>query len=183
MLSYLIYRKADTELRKNDESIRLESARASAPGDLKDSILPQGKSFEDSANIFSLWYMSFLNNLLRTGTQHTLLHSDLGPINKTDSCADVEKRFEHFWEIERKKPLQDQSLWLVLWRTCGWGMVIEFFLLYLLYGGILFGPPLILNELVSFLQGTKTLSTGLLWLLIVLIFVLPMTGTLKFYVF
>mmetsp|Transcript_13658 Transcript_13658/g.13206 ORF Transcript_13658/g.13206 Transcript_13658/m.13206 type:complete len:1517 (+) Transcript_13658:272-4822(+) len=162
---------------KNEEFVQLETARSAAPGNLKHAVLPKGTSAEDQANFFTLWFMSYLNPVLTIGSKHTLLHEELGPISKRDSCEDVEKRFEHFWEIERAKPLKEQSLWLVLWRMVGWFGVWQFFLLYLIYGGITFGPVLILNALVQYIQGTgPDLSTGLLWFLVAMIFALPMTG-------
>lgn len=165
---------------KNEEIEQLEEARSAASGNLKEAVLPKGTSAEDQANVFSLWYMSYLNNILRIGSKHTLLHAELGPISKRDSCADIEERFERFWEIERAKPLKEQSLWLVLWRMVGWGSVWEFFLLYLLYGGITFGPVLILNALVQYVQGTgPPLSTGLIWFLVAMLFALPMTGIFR----
>jgi hypothetical protein len=55
----------------------------------------------------------YLDPLLKLGSSRTLLHSDLGCINEKDKCANVQIIFDKHWEIERKKPLKKQSLWLV----------------------------------------------------------------------
>jgi hypothetical protein len=57
--------------------------------------------------------MLYLDPLLKLGSSRTLLHSDLGFINKEDKCSNVQIVFDKHWEIERKKPLNKQSLWLV----------------------------------------------------------------------
>ena len=89
------------------------------------TLLPVGISAEDKAGILSSWSMSFMNQILRTGDKQTLLHADLGPINYDDKCSNIQVHFDNFWAIESSKPLKDQSLWLVLWRTVGWWKVLS----------------------------------------------------------
>jgi hypothetical protein len=55
----------------------------------------------------------YLDPLFKLGSSRTLLHGDLGFINKNDKCSNVQIVFDKHWEIERKKPLKKQSLWLV----------------------------------------------------------------------
>lgn len=140
------------------------------------TLLSEGISAEDNAGILSSWSMSFMNQILRTGDKQTLLHADLGPINYDDKCSNIQVHFDNFWAIESSKPLKDQSLWLVLWRTVGWWKVLSAMLYYLIYAGITFGPVLILNALVQHVQKTNELTTGVLWFLVAMIFALPMTG-------
>jgi hypothetical protein len=67
----------------------------------------------------------------------------------------------------------------VLWKTAGFGNVALALCYYTLYAGISYGPILILNSLVQHFQGTKLLSTGVLWFNVALIFALPMLGKIK----
>lgn len=140
------------------------------------TLLPEGISAEDNAGILSSWSMTFMNRILHIGDKQTLLHADLGPINHDDKCSNIQVHFDNFWAIESSKPLKDQSLWLVLWRTIGWLKVFSAMLFYLIYAGITFGPVLILNALVQHVQKTNELTTGVLWFLVAMIFALPMTG-------
>jgi hypothetical protein len=67
----------------------------------------------------------------------------------------------------------------VLWKTaglCNVGLAVFY---YSLYAGISYGPILILNSLVQHFQGTKIISTGILWFNVALIFALPMAGKKK----
>ena len=143
---------------------------------LKTSYMPEGTSREDDAGFFSSWSMSFMNHILQTGSKHTLVHADLGNINHADKCLNIQVSFDKYWELEQQKPLKNQSLWLVLWRTVGWSQIFLATLFYLFYAGITFGPVLILNALVQHVQKTNVLTTGVLWFLVAMIFALPMTG-------
>ena len=143
---------------------------------LKTSFMPEGTSREDQSGFFSSWTMSFMNNILQTGSRSTLVQAELGPINFADKCLNIQVSFDKYWELEQKKPLKTQSLWLVLWRTVGWTTIFSATLYYLFYAGITFGPVLILNALVQHVQKTNILSTGLLWFLVAMIFALPMAG-------
>ena len=144
---------------------------------LKTSFMPEGRSREDEAGIFSSWSMSFMNHILQTGSKNTLVQVDLGPINHADKCLNIQVSFDKYWELEQRKPLKSQSLWLVLWRTVGWSKIFSATLYYLFYAGITFGPVLILNALVQHVQKTNVLKTSVLWFLVAMIFALPMTGT------
>ena len=143
---------------------------------LKNSFMPSGTSKEDGAGFLSTWLMMYMNQILRTGNKHTLLQVDLGPINFDDKCDNIQINFDKFWALEQKKPAARQSLWLVLWRTVGWGKIFLAMFYYLMYAGISFGPILILNALVQHVQKTLILSTGVLWFLVAMIFALPMSG-------
>ena len=143
---------------------------------LKNSFMPSGTSKEDDAGFLSTWLMMYMNQILRTGNEQTLLQVDLGPINFDDKCDNIQINFDKFWALEQKKSATKQSLWLVLWRTVGWGKIFLALFYYLIYAGISFGPILILNALVQHVQKTKILSTGVLWFLVAMIFALPMSG-------
>ena len=144
---------------------------------LKSSFMPEGISREDKAGFLSSWSMAFMNHILDAGSKHTLVHADLGPINDADKCLNIQAPFDKYWELEQQKPLNKQSLWLVLWQTVGWLKVILAMLYYFVYAGIAFGPVLILNALVQHVQKTQILNTRLLWSLVLMIFALPMAGT------
>ena len=58
-------------------------------------------------------FLLYLDPLFKLGSERTLLHSDLGFINKKDQCKNVQIIFDKYWEIEQKKPLKKQSLWMV----------------------------------------------------------------------
>ena len=161
------------------EKARIQAeARIVDDENMKNSYMIDGISKEDDAGFISSWLMLFMNKLLSTGSDRTLLHVDLGPINHDDKCANIQVHFDKFWALEQKKPAEKQSLWMVLWRTVGWGKIYFAMWYFLVYAGISFGPILILNALVQHVQRTEILSTGVLWFLVAMIFALPMAGML-----
>lgn len=62
-------------------------------------------------------FLLYLDPLFKLGSERTLLHSDLGFINKNDQCKNVQTLFDKYWDIEQKKPLKKQSLWLVRYNN------------------------------------------------------------------
>jgi len=65
----------------------------------------------------------------------------------------------------------------VLWRTVGYWNLFYGLCLYALFAGISFGPVTILNLLTQDLQGTKILRPDIRWILVALLFVLPVLGS------
>ncbi len=102
----------------------------------------------------------------------------MGPVSAQDEARTLYTEFLRQWNFERKLPVEDRSLWLVLWRTVGWWKVFQALLLYALYSAESIGPILILNALVRHFDGVAVLSTAKLWIFVALMFVLPMAGSI-----
>lgn len=58
---------------------------------------------------------------------------------------------------------QQASLFQVIRRAVGTGTILFAMFLYVVYATLSFAPPLILNLLVSYLEGTRDLSDTQLW--------------------
>jgi len=136
------------------------------------------KSFEDNAGPLSRFLMLYLEPLFHRGFKEGLAHADLGPASLQDSADHVNQRFEIFWKEECQRPVKNRSLWNVLWRIVGYDRVFKALALYGLYAGISYGPILILSALTRHLQGTRVLEPSILWILVALMFVLPMLASL-----
>ncbi len=134
------------------------------------------KSFENKSSWFSYVFFQFLNPLFEKGDK--LEHVDLGATSLQDRCDYLYERFLKYWQLERQLVPEKRSLWKVLWRTSGYERLFLGLLLYTIYQAETFGPILILNYLVKYLQGTQDLNDTELGVLVALIFVLPMTGSI-----
>lgn len=141
------------------------------------------ESLEDQASLLSTVFLFYLNPLFTKGANATDSSNqvelvDLGPTSKQDRASKLYTEFTKQWEKERLLKPKHRSLWFVLWRTVGYHKLFKAIFLYSLYSASSFGPVLILNALVKHFQGTNKLSTPLLWVLVVLIFVIPMIGSI-----
>lgn len=135
-------------------------------------------SDEDQASTVSFLFLLFLNPLFEKGNQRTLELTDLGATSRQDRADLLYSKFEVHWKAEEALPLEKRSLWRALFKTVGLWKFILAMVLYAIYTAESFGPVLILNVLVDHFQGSETLSIGVLWLLVVLMFILPMTGSI-----
>lgn len=138
------------------------------------------KSFEEQANWFSRIFLIYLDKLFKKGAEQQLTLEDLGPTTQLDTAKVVYTKFETLWKDECQLPKEKRSLWKVMWRTITYWKLFLSILLYSVYTAQSFIPPIILNLLVSHFEGDK-LNTATLWILVVLIFILPITGAI-FYV-
>lgn len=137
---------------------------------------------EDGASFFSRLFVLYLNPLFAKGAaangDQQIELSDLGLTSKQDQSLLLFVEFTKQWEHERRLLPEKRSLWYVLWRTVGYGTLFKAIGLYLGYSASSFGPIMILNALVKHFQGTDRLSTPTLWILVALMFVIPMVGTI-----
>ena len=143
---------------------------------------PENVSFEDQASWLSKTFLLYLNPLFALGSSATADKQieivDLGPTSTQDRALVLYTEFMKQWQHERRLKPEQRSLWYVLWRTVGYNKLIYAIGLYLLYSASSFGPVLILNALVKHFQGTSELSTSTLWILVSLMFVIPMIGSI-----
>ena len=154
--------------------LKLKEAAISAPIDPNVLV-----SREDSAPFYSRIFLSFLNPLYRIGEKVALEQHHLGGCAYQDQSKPLCAKFDHYFGLEMRKPKEERSLWWVLWSTVGkWKVGLAIFL-YALYAGISYVPIIILNELVSYFQGTINLSEGVIWTLVALIFFLTMVGSVS----
>jgi ATP-binding cassette, subfamily C (CFTR/MRP), member 1 len=139
-------------------------------------------SLEERAGWFSKLLLLYLNPLFRKGanadSSNQIELADLGCTSQQDRCQNLHVQFMKQWEYERRLPKQSRSLWYVLWRTVGYNKLFKAIGFYTIYSMSSIGPVLILNALVKHFQGTGRLSQTTLWILVALMFVIPMTGTL-----
>jgi hypothetical protein len=117
-----------------------------------------------------------MNELLKLSAEKDLCHEDLGNVSDQDKCGLLYKKFDFNWNIEiHKKHKETRSVWYTLWRTVTYIRLIKAIVLFAVGSAVAFGPILILNTLVQYLQGTQTLSDTVLWILVAL-----MLGNLSF---
>jgi len=139
-------------------------------------------SEEERAPWFSRLFLLYLNPLFNKGAKATSAKNqielvDLGVTSKQDQSLRLYTEFTKQWQHERRLPHKQRSLWFVLWRTVGYSKLFKAIGLYLGYSASSFGPVMILNALVKHFEGTSELSPALLWILVSLIFAIPMVGS------
>ena len=141
------------------------------------------RSMEDKASFISRLFILYLNPLFAKGAAANGMAAqielvDLGPTSDQDKTKRLYVEFMKQWEIEKRLPENRRSLWFVLWRTVGYDRLFLAVTFYAGYSACNFGPIMILNALVKNFEGTAVLSTTVLWILVSLMFVLPMVGTI-----
>ena len=139
------------------------------------------KSFEESAGPLSRLGVFYLNKLIDLGYTRELLHSDLGGVSQQDKCLPLFEKFYGLWQLEMKKPLKEQSLWMVLWRTVGFGRLFLALFLYACSTAASYGPVLILSALVIYFENpnaTNRTPISTIWIYVALMFVLPMASSI-----
>lgn len=136
------------------------------------------KSIEEESNMISNLFLFYLNPLFVKGYKETIELTDLGCTSKQDKPKLLYFEFIKQFELEKHIPLEKRSLWWPLWRTVGYNRLFLAISLYAGYTACSFGPILILTALVQNFSGEAKLSTPLLWILVSLMFILPMLGTL-----
>eukprot|EP01042_Synura_sphagnicola_P026733 gene26733-34532_t len=129
---------------------------------------PAKKNLEDQSSWLSFCFLTYLNPLFSKGYTEGIELPDLGPTSDQDRTDLLYQRFVPHWEEERKLPLAARSLWRPLMKTLGYKQFLLSLVLYGVYSAMTFGPVLILNELVDYFQGSKDLSSRILWTLVAL---------------
>lgn len=135
-------------------------------------------SSEDAASPLSAFFMTYLNPLLTLGFKKDLEHEDLGETSVQDQSGRLFETFNKHWQDEMKLNPEKRSLWKVMWKTVGYGKLVLSITLYAFYAGISFGPIMILNRLTQHFEGVSVLPAKILWILVALVFVLPMLASL-----
>jgi hypothetical protein len=138
----------------------------------------QALSFEDGASWYEYLLFTFLNPLFEKGSKEPLEAADLGNVSDEDNVNKLYNKFMVVWEVEKQKPNEKRSLWGVLWKTIGYWKLAKALFLYGCYSASQFGPIEILNKLVLDFSDVEKLTVWRKWLYVVLIFVLPMAGSM-----
>lgn len=128
--------------------------------------------------MLSYVFFLFLNPLFAKGSKGPIELPDLGPVAKQDRIDLLYEKFAIHWQVQEALPPAKRSLWTPLFQTVGYWKFYLAIALYGVYQAFNFGPVLILNVLVEHFQGSSELSTGVLWTLVALMFVMPMLGSL-----
>lgn len=139
------------------------------------------KSLEESSSPFSRLGLFYINSLIDLGYKRELVHTDLGPVSERDKCLPLFEKFFGLWELEMKKPLKKQSLWMVLWRTVGFGRLFLALFLYACSAAAAYGPILILSALVIYFENPNASNRApisTIWIYVALMFVLPMASSI-----
>ena len=84
---------------------------------------PLPVSLEDSCGPLNFIRLGYMNIVYNIGEKKTLEFEDLGAVSIQDDCHELYVQFSKNWQNEIKKPHARRSLWMVLWRTVGWGRV------------------------------------------------------------
>eukprot|EP01031_Cornospumella_fuschlensis_P028107 gene28107-33939_t len=148
------------------------SERLSGKGSQKEA-----RSTEDDANFISYTFLSYLNPLFAKGNQQTIELPDLGPTSLQDRADLLYERFAEHWKYEESLPMKYRSIWRPMWKTVGYWRLFLALFLYTIYTVESFGPILVLNYLVRYFQGSIDLTPAGLWVLVALMFFLPMSGS------
>ncbi len=151
------------------------------------------KQFEVEFNLQSnfLGYisLSFINPLFdvaSNGEKIEISHLQSARAHTTNSCDAVYPTFEACLkeELSRRNTTEfpkKPSLWSVLWRTLGVGCFLSATLMCFLYKlTLIFGPIIILTNLVDYFEGDANMSPVVLWLLVCGLFIFPVIGAILF---
>lgn len=146
----------------------------------KDKLPPSPVNFSRIDNDGWLSYLVFgyLSDVYRVGDAKVLELEDLGAVSRHHDCVLLYERFAKAWELECSKPREKRSLWLVLWRTVGWGTVAAGIGFFAIYAALSYGPVLILNELTKYLQNTNNISDSTAWVLVAFMWVILEVGSI-----
>lgn len=138
---------------------------------------------------FSSILMTYITPLLWLGSQRPLMSEDLGEVLPVDSAELLTATFLRHWRAEvdgarernskhpqRKKPFQP-SMSTALRRTLGLSWILAI-VAFFVSAGLQFLPPLILQQLVGYLQGTQKLDTAGAWMDVVALLVVPLLSSI-----
>ena len=137
-------------------------------------------SLEDEAGAVSRLFMIYMNSLFNLGSRKILQIDDLGSCPSIDQSGYLYNRFDTEWKRECIKKPKKPSLWNVLVRTVGFWRFNFAMALYLVYAGSGFGPILILSSLTRHFEGVERLPVSEVWILVALLFVVPMIGSIAY---
>ena len=132
----------------------------------------------DNDGWLSYLVFGYLSDVYRVGDQKVLEIEDLGTVAREHNCVLLYERFSKAWDVEKMKPREKRSLWLVLWRTVGWGTVFAGLDFFAIYAALSYGPVLILNELTKYLQGADNISNSVAWFLVALMWLVLEIGSI-----
>ena len=97
----------------------------------------------------------------------------------SDEAAMLTTTFMARWkeELAGATPKKPPSIARALRRTIGWEWMVAI-AAFFVSSGLSFLPPLILQQLISFLQGTEPLTSAQAWMDVVALFVVPLLASL-----
>jgi ABC-type multidrug transport system fused ATPase/permease subunit len=124
----------------------------------------------------SILYLHF-TELFQIGTSRPLSQQDLETLPEDAQVKTVFSKFSEFWKEENSLDVEKRGIWspisklIGIWRLCG------AFLLILCFCITSFAQPLILEQLTKYQQGQINLSSIKKWILICMVFFIPLFST------
>ena len=119
-----------------------------------------------------------LDSLLALGAKRPLENADIGLLREQDSVEASIMAFQKFWDRELLLPPDKRSLCRAIFSTLNRCNIALATMLYVLYAASTFASPLILKALLDHLSEKRTYAEGTIILLVVAIFLAPMTGAI-----
>ena len=138
----------------------------------------QSDNLEDQSSWFSYIFLTYLDPIFVIGNSRALEFSDLKGIADQDRSDKLYAKFAVVWEKELTIPRKKRYLWPVIWKTVGYTNVSFAVLLFAISAAFQIAPIYILNLLVRYFSGLLELSTTIVWLLVCLLFVLPLVSSI-----
>ena len=114
--------------------------------------------YDDSSWVSKMWYMWY-EPLLRVGRRRQLQPCDVYELQDGMFTTQVRDRFQTLWEIEHLKRKTHASVTGTLWK-CFWGEILCGFAWKALYDACSFAPPLLLNQLLIWIQNADASSSN-----------------------
>ena len=126
---------------------------------------------------FSDPFLLHMTPLFALGCSRPLEQDDIGDMDQKDKSVACEKVLDDMWNDELKRPKEDRSLSRSIRRALGWVPYVCLFT-QAIYVATTFSAPLLIKAFLSHVEGTNTLNDSLLWLVVALVLVAPVTGCL-----
>ena len=119
-----------------------------------------------------------LNPLIRVGFNRQLETGDLGTLPAQCRKSYLYDRFKAALLFEIKCPEKERSFWRLLFKAIGYHRFLCGLLLSYVGAASSFSAPLLLDSVSNKLLGYNNISDELLWFLIAMVFVAPVTGSI-----
>jgi ABC-type multidrug transport system fused ATPase/permease subunit len=131
----------------------------------------------ESSNPIHNIFLGYLNPLLDLGYKRSLTQEDIGLLDDEARTEVVHAKFMSYWNADSNIPKEKRSLFVPILNVMGYKRQLFGLLLSLVAAGAAFGPPLILKALSDHIAEVTILPTKTLWVIIALLFVIPVFGS------
>ena len=149
----------------------------------------EGKQYEVSASQFSRLIFAWMTPLFKLGSTRYLEQADIPEYFEEDTANNCFERFEQEWkaiekDLEKQAKLKENErsiyyMFKASARFVGWLFLYDI-MVYIGYSTFQFAPPILLNEIIACLEGTRYRTPTEMWLLAFGLLILPLCGTLCF---